>query len=711
MNTYQPFVAVFGRNEDSSVVFTRLDAEVAIANPEGFTWEFLCLCNGQRTIQEIVEKFPFEKKNLIESIFTTLKNEKIIFDSRRVYNFFHEWSSVPMSTYSDLSNKEIIDLCNEGVELPIQVSSIKLSSQVDDNSFHDRQSVRNFTGEPLSLNELSALLFAMYGRAKFTAVPSAGSLYASIIYSVVLRDGEGIKKGVYVYDNRGCQLLKIDCIPSVEKMISLLGTRAVKDAGVILFLASDVSRISDKYSNRGYRFALLEAGHIAQNAHLSVIGTRLGLCEYGGFLDEEATRFLRIDSEKVLPLISIVVGVTDSKSFVNDSYDTMFNWLKSEVLEKRLIVDSVSYTLRESTDYKMSVYTAETVKGKGKGISYCLGTGLTPNEAMFKALAESYERYISSQVRIDIEGKLPLNAEILNLWGICPQQETYLKYFGMTQEKEKLKYWVKGSRFLGGDVYVPVDQVFFPVSVKSGESPMYLSNSTGVATHESEKNAIESAFLELIERDAIGVHWYSRKIPERIDPVNELDWIKYRVKEIEKIKRSVTFVKLTVDLTPVVMCFIVGDTYPYCVTGSSSAESHLKACEKSLTEAEITLVSFMGKRKKVIKKEKVWSVEDHAKFLACSEHSHFDWFLSGEFISISSADKNSLSIEESLQKLNPVIVILNNDIGRVMPVVRVMSEKLLPITFGIGSEHYGHPRLNDVGLKWGKYPALPHPLA
>jgi hypothetical protein len=44
-----------------------------------------------------------------------------------------------------------------------------------------------------------------------------------------------------------------------------------------------------------------------------------------------------------------------------------------------------------------------------------------------------------------------------------------------------------------------------------------------------------------------------------------------------------------------------------------------------------------------------------------------------------------------------------------LQVVRVLSEKLIPINFGYGSEHRGHPRMAMVGCSWGEeYPSIPH---
>jgi hypothetical protein len=40
-------------------------------------------------------------------------------------------------------------------------------------------------------------------------------------------------------------------------------------------------------------------------------------------------------------------------------------------------------------------------------------------------------------------------------------------------------------------------------------------------------------------------------------------------------------------------------------------------------------------------------------------------------------------------------------------VVKVLSNELLPLTFGEGSEPRGHPRLANLGLAW-REPGYPH---
>ena len=63
-----------------------------------------------------------------------------------------------------------------------------------------------------------------------------------------------------------------------------------------------------KYGERGYRFMLLEAGHIAQNALLAANALGLGACPFGGFIDDDLDRLLGIDGLDEVSLYLIGVG-------------------------------------------------------------------------------------------------------------------------------------------------------------------------------------------------------------------------------------------------------------------------------------------------------------------------------------------------------------------------------------------------------------------
>lgn len=540
-----------------------------------------------------------------------------------------------------------------------------------------------------------------------SAIPSAGGFYPLVVYVAVFRV-EGMNPGLYAYEASTHSLaVVLDDLPE-EKIVAIMGNRIVERSAAVLFVTANVDRVAQKYSNRAYRFVLLEAGHAMQNAYLFASGTRVGVCEYGGFLDNETTELLGLDagSEKPLPLIAMLVGVRSEEELASDTYEALFKslepWLKS-----RNFIDSVHYALRSVEGYRMSVYAAETAKKYDDREEVQLGTGLTSFEAMAKALAEAYERYVSTRVRVDTEASQI--QEVFDLNHISSQKEEYRLRENLSEDPPK--HFVIGRRYSGGAVKVPVDQVFYPFDWGDLGAPGYYANSTGVAAYTDEEIATHKAAFELIERDAIAAHWYGRKTPKRIDPDTCSSWIRYRVKAIRAMGREVVFLRLTLDLTPVAACIITGSSYPYYVLGGASAATHAEAIEKSLSEAEITLTSFLGVERTRIKPEDVVTVDDHGTHAAYLKEEDISWMLASKSLSLAEVDAQVVGIQEALRALDPVVVRLDDPATDFMPVVRVLSEKLLPITFGYGSEHYGHPRLSALGLRWEHYPALPHPLA
>jgi SagB-type dehydrogenase family enzyme len=64
---------------------------------------------------------------------------------------------------------------------------------------------------------------------------------------------------------------------------------------MIVFITAIFERSVFKYGNRGYRFVLLEAGHVAQNLNLATTALGLSCCNIGGFFDRDVDRFLGLD--------------------------------------------------------------------------------------------------------------------------------------------------------------------------------------------------------------------------------------------------------------------------------------------------------------------------------------------------------------------------------------------------------------------------------
>jgi SagB-type dehydrogenase family enzyme len=81
-----------------------------------------------------------------------------------------------------------------------------------------------------------------------------------------------------------------------------------RKAAALIFITAMFERTTFKYFSRGYRYVLLEAGHVAQNINL--VSTALGLVclNIGGFLDRGIDAFLRLDGVTHSTLYIIAIG-------------------------------------------------------------------------------------------------------------------------------------------------------------------------------------------------------------------------------------------------------------------------------------------------------------------------------------------------------------------------------------------------------------------
>jgi SagB-type dehydrogenase family enzyme len=68
------------------------------------------------------------------------------------------------------------------------------------------------------------------------------------------------------------------------------------------------SSIPSKYGLRGYRFALLEAGHVGQNLVLAATGLGLGAVPLGGYYDRPTDELLGLDGVNESTLYLVAVG-------------------------------------------------------------------------------------------------------------------------------------------------------------------------------------------------------------------------------------------------------------------------------------------------------------------------------------------------------------------------------------------------------------------
>ncbi len=188
-----------------------------------------------------------------------------------------------------------------------------------------RRSRRDFGPKPLLAEEVAALLYAGYGvtttlqapegrsSLSLRAVPSGGALYPLEVFAAVLRV-EGLEPGLYHFDPLAPALEELrhglggDEVAALSTYPEIAGRCAV-----LLVIAAIFGRTRFKYGLRGYRFALLEAGHLAQNVVLAATALGLDAVPLGGFYDRQTDELLGLDGVNESALYTIALGRADGR--------------------------------------------------------------------------------------------------------------------------------------------------------------------------------------------------------------------------------------------------------------------------------------------------------------------------------------------------------------------------------------------------------------
>src|SRR5262249_41382280 len=167
-----------------------------------------------------------------------------------------------------------------------------------------RRSTHDFDGRPIGLRTLATLLDAGYGLrdGNRRSVPSGGALYPLELH--VAR-----RSGVWRYDPVAHALEQLDSgdpWPLLEEACPFPGL--LEGAAAVLPVLAVFGRTRFKYGQRGYRFALLEAGHLVQNVVLAAAALDVRALPLGGFYDSELDALVGADGLEQSSVYAVLLG-------------------------------------------------------------------------------------------------------------------------------------------------------------------------------------------------------------------------------------------------------------------------------------------------------------------------------------------------------------------------------------------------------------------
>ena len=169
-----------------------------------------------------------------------------------------------------------------------------------------RGSARQFAREPITFRELSTIVAqATHGiQADFLESLGATTSHIYLIVNAV----DGLPQGAYVFrrDRLALELLREG---DFRREAGYLGLNQAlpADAGVDIFLLSDLPSVLERFGNRGYRAAQLDASITAGRFYLAAYAQRLGATGLT-FFDDAVTDFFSPHAEGKSVMFLVALG-------------------------------------------------------------------------------------------------------------------------------------------------------------------------------------------------------------------------------------------------------------------------------------------------------------------------------------------------------------------------------------------------------------------
>lgn len=202
------------------------------------------------------------------------------------------------------------------IPLPLDFSRLTMKNDLY-ALIRDRKSERVYTDQPISLTQLSFLLWATQGvkelrgksYATLRTVPSGGARHPFETY-LAIRRVDGLKSGIYHYLPMEHALELLSAETELEQKISdsLSEQKWAAKASVVFYWTMVAYRAEWRYGIYAHRVALIDAGHLGQNLYLAANGIGLGCCGIAAFEHEICCRMLEVDGEEEYPVYTMPVG-------------------------------------------------------------------------------------------------------------------------------------------------------------------------------------------------------------------------------------------------------------------------------------------------------------------------------------------------------------------------------------------------------------------
>ena len=227
-----------------------------------------------------------------------------------------EWTEDAMSNTDQLNGVPMPPYENEFDESALialpDPKSANLKKRDIVQVIEERISRRKLGAGPISLNDLSFLLWASAGMREiaggriFRTVPSAGSRhpFESFFYADKV---DGLKSVLYRYIATKNAIVPVSFKEGMKDELNRCIKNQWFNCAVAVFWVFNAYRCEWRYTHHAHKIAVIDAGHICQNAYLAAEALGIGCCAIGAYL-QEIDAVLGVDGDNEFCVYAGVFG-------------------------------------------------------------------------------------------------------------------------------------------------------------------------------------------------------------------------------------------------------------------------------------------------------------------------------------------------------------------------------------------------------------------
>ena len=172
-----------------------------------------------------------------------------------------------------------------------------------------RRSTRAFSGSPLLISELKAILNFAYQPQNYSDQNldrSPDYFDLNLVETFIAVSGvTDLEDGCYYYAPQSQELRQIRFKNFRRELHFLcLGQDLGRDASAIVFHTADLRSAIEQYGDRVYRYLHMDAGHLGQRMNLAASHLGLGASGIGGFFDDQVNEVLGIPQDEAVLYIT-----------------------------------------------------------------------------------------------------------------------------------------------------------------------------------------------------------------------------------------------------------------------------------------------------------------------------------------------------------------------------------------------------------------------